>query len=484
MRTSVFGNQRVFFVALSILVSVDCFASESLSARGYGKTNAEAISDAKRTVISKVCGETIVGTSRATSEVEKSAQISMDGKKSKSLSTNSKTQDDNLSIVGGSIRTFKVTGSGSKDSAIFVDIDAQGVTCQSSETTQAALTNSMLVKELGKVRSELGKIGESSGLVKNPKNVAQKYHNARVLSQRGEVDLALKAYESLLSEKVIFADPIEDMVALSKRIYGGVSARSYVERTFAKLKNRPEYLYAMQLLSREPLEVVASNLETIADTFPPLAFLYFDITWNYVLTGKIPMMEHNDYVGKLVNNNIDLWRDLSNRLNDGQIANFYIDTNRANKWSESPLQGIEVLSQQYEKSESPGASDLKLDGTGDANVAYQSCVLDLNSKGVDKSEIKSICTCILLKKQNCPGSDLYRSKTQDANTIVATDPSKNAPAKLVVPTGVSENAPAKPEMNDAEKTVLDGLDAINKGLDGLLSILPGTRRFSEPKSNH
>jgi hypothetical protein len=63
-------------------------------------------------------------------------------------------------------------------------------------------------------------------VVGKPTTLAQKYHNARMLSQRGEVDLALKAYEEVLQEKIIFADPIQDMVTLSKRLYGREGAKN------------------------------------------------------------------------------------------------------------------------------------------------------------------------------------------------------------------------------------------------------------------
>ncbi|MFO0120728.1 MAG: hypothetical protein ACK51Y_03920, partial [Burkholderiales bacterium] len=72
------------------------------------------------------------------------------------------------------------------------------------------------------IRRQLDRIEQQqrNGLIDNPSGYAAHYHNARVLMQRGETDLALSSYRQVFRTGVQMADPIIDLTTLLVRQYG------------------------------------------------------------------------------------------------------------------------------------------------------------------------------------------------------------------------------------------------------------------------
>lgn len=91
-----------------------------------------------------------------------------------------------------------------------------------------------LNKQMAQVLAEIEKVGQTGGLISDPDTYAEFYHNARILQQRGEVDLAITNLQEAIyvGDKIgiIFADPILDLVDLIEAKYGVDTAPKYVEK--------------------------------------------------------------------------------------------------------------------------------------------------------------------------------------------------------------------------------------------------------------
>jgi hypothetical protein len=72
-----------------------------------------------------------------------------------------------------------------------------------AETSVAIERNtSATVDELKRMRESLVALTSNGGLISSPKTQVEFYHNARIYAQRGDVDLAIKAYERVLKSDV------------------------------------------------------------------------------------------------------------------------------------------------------------------------------------------------------------------------------------------------------------------------------------------
>ena len=269
-----------FFNSIFLLFFTDTFAQTIVIVKGFGANENTALNDAKKVAIGKICGETIIGSTRLLSETEKNTKIDSSGGSSQSLNINSKSADDNLSLYGGSIKSFKQLNKGEENGGVYVELEAIVTDCKSSDAVQSGLVAPALVETLKNISAELRTLGSRGGLVEEPKTYAEIYHNARLLAQRGELDRAFQAYDKLFGYPLQMADPVIDTVTLARRLYGLQGARRFVEQ---KLKNRmakPSHLYT-QLLLTDPgreseieLEKIASNRDWLgaAQQFPPLAY--------------------------------------------------------------------------------------------------------------------------------------------------------------------------------------------------------------------
>jgi hypothetical protein len=77
-------------------------------------------------------------------------------------------------------------------------------------------------------------------LISGPNTYAEFYHNARILQQRGEVDLAMRNYEQALAEGYLFVDPLLDLLDLANARYGEAGTKKYFEKKIRH--NIPENL--------------------------------------------------------------------------------------------------------------------------------------------------------------------------------------------------------------------------------------------------
>jgi hypothetical protein len=263
-------------------------------------------------------------------QADKNTKINSSGDSSKTLNINTKSADDNLSLVTGSINPFKQLNKGEESDKVHLGKEAIVTDYKKADAIQNSLTSQQMFAELQKMNFELKSLSASVNVLTNPTTLAQKYHNARILSLRGEFDLSLKAYEDLMREKVIYADTIQEILALSKRIYGLEGSKKYIEKTMSHLKGRPEYLYAIQKIDEEPTPELWKEVKDNIDIFPPLGYAYLNKYYDYCLTlqsskinaclGQAAKLEGAEQVAIK----------LTNKIKSGEILNYYIDSNKAN----------------------------------------------------------------------------------------------------------------------------------------------------------
>ena len=135
---------------------------------------------------------------------------------------------------------------------------------------------------LQNVAGDFAAISNLGGLVAKPVSIAEKYNNARVLAQRGEVDRALLLYRELMIGSLQFADVAADFTSLLERVYGRKGAISYIEKDIKPRVSFAYYLYTRELLADddvgdEKLGVINQALKAdpeFVKRFPPLAHKY------------------------------------------------------------------------------------------------------------------------------------------------------------------------------------------------------------------
>lgn len=154
-------------------------------------------------------------------------------------------------------------------------MDQQQQMAQAMHEERGALTIELLRQISGEVRE----LDQRGGLINNANTFAEHYHNARILAQRGEIDLALASYRAVFRTGVQMADPMIDLVTLLIRQYGRRGALEALTRDFEEQLPALSFLYGLQLLGDRDYdndwEVIELFLDTpeLVSEFPPLAAL-------------------------------------------------------------------------------------------------------------------------------------------------------------------------------------------------------------------
>ena len=172
------------------------------------------------------------------------------------------------------------------------------------------------------------RLAASGGLVSNPKTPADLYHNARILAQRGEVDLALASYEQLFKFPILYADPVEDMMTLATRTYGKDGASTYLNKKLKLIMSNDLFLFASQLLSDKPLQDIEASINAGSLSYPPTLAAF--------IVSAAPSFEKASFFGtrKAVVKSIELVKSASN---SGSFLEFYIDQIRGEQRAKSAL---------------------------------------------------------------------------------------------------------------------------------------------------
>lgn len=132
-----------------------------------------------------------------------------------------------------------------------------------------------LNEQMSQVLAEIEKVGQTGGLITNPNTYAEYYHNARLLQQRGEVDLALSNYEGAIAEGFLFLDPVEDLVDLLVARYGE-NAETYLDKRLQPKMSGELFQYAKWLLNPSARTLSYEDFSSDNQLFPPLVALWLD----------------------------------------------------------------------------------------------------------------------------------------------------------------------------------------------------------------
>ena len=133
-----------------------------------------------------------------------------------------------------------------------------------------------LNQQMSQVLAEIEKVGQTGGLISGPNTYAEFYHNARILQQRGEIDLAITNLQEAIyvgdKAGIIFADPILDLVDLIEAKYGVDAAPKYVEkRVLDNVTNRTAEL--LNLALRSTISLSETTIKLINNTADPVIAL-------------------------------------------------------------------------------------------------------------------------------------------------------------------------------------------------------------------
>jgi hypothetical protein len=155
-----------------------------------------------------------------------------------------------------SYRAFRVKGSGTGN--VIASSKPRVMAMDWKKELGAAPTQ--IADTMKEMAEAMKRLAASGGLVSDPKTPADFYHNARMLAQRGEVDLAMSAYEKMFGFPIEYADPVFDMVLILEKSYGKDGAAIYVDKKLRGILSKDVFLLASQLVSGKPLEEIERKI--------------------------------------------------------------------------------------------------------------------------------------------------------------------------------------------------------------------------------
>ena len=270
------------FLALAIRPTVANAAEKTVSAKGYGEDDGAATKDALRVAVGLACGEGITTTSSSSSSSEKQITLATGQNTEKKQNVTGSSNSEIQATSSGFVKSYQLIDSGIDQGSgrIFVNLTAIVTNCAIPPKLNSEFSSQKYIDELKKKNIELMNIGNTDAIIRNPKNLSQKYYNARILIQRGEVDRAVPIYEEIISDKLTFADPIIDLVTILTRLYGTIGAKRYIKD---KLSSRiPVWSknYAMMVANKNAYFDEPDYADAVIDfknnpemfsRFPPLA---------------------------------------------------------------------------------------------------------------------------------------------------------------------------------------------------------------------
>lgn len=291
---------------------------------GYGEDENLAIRQALRDAVARACGERLSSALDLSSLSNKTKTLSNDGRDDRNFSSSNEVSSNISTTTDGIVSRYDVIRS-ERDEAGNRHVVAVNVVVGQClvEVDVNSLNNQM-----AQVLSEIVKVGQTGGLISDPNTYAEYYHNARILQQRGEIDLAMQAYEQALSEGYLFVDPLLDLLDLANARYGEDGTKIYFDD---KLKNRiPKQLSDIGdlALGGNLLALVQPILDDKV-TFSPLLAIWLEssfINWDDLDTLT---------VGKARAKAVEL---ISKDYKSGKLQSFFVDKIRGAALGQSVTQ--------------------------------------------------------------------------------------------------------------------------------------------------
>lgn len=254
-----------------------------------------------------------------------------------------------------------------------------------------------LNQQMSQVLAEIEKVGQTGGLISNPNTYAEFYHNARILQQRGEVDLAMRNYEQALAEGYLFVDPLIDLLALARSRYGDAGVTNYFAKKISPTIPSELNNIGLLLAGTDPLTWVEpiSNGEIIFEPF-------LAVWLNDMLT------EHWGYgTASVERSKVKAAKEVISFFRAGQIRNYFIDLSGAEKYREAAIV--------YEQSFSGGSMDLQ--STRDLFLSRAKVFFDRNGLRMFdiQDKVNSEIPITLCVSQNSESDEICREFDETEN---------------------------------------------------------------------
>jgi hypothetical protein len=221
-----------------------------------------------------------------------------------------------------SYRAFRVKGAGTGN----VIASSKPRVMAMDWKKQLGATPTQLADTMKDMAEAMKRLAASGGLVADPKTPADFYHNARILAQRGEVDLALSSYEKLFSSSFKFVDPLLDLLSLANRQYGTDGVRVYVANKLKPVLSEELALIA-RVVTDDKFDIkVFESIRDSKQIFPPLL-----VEWTKrIQPFNEPMSIQRAYYAAI--------EELVKSYKSGELQKYYLDPMRGAVAGENAVQ--------------------------------------------------------------------------------------------------------------------------------------------------
>ncbi|WP_375698441.1 peptidoglycan-binding protein [Pseudophaeobacter sp. TrK17] len=183
--------------------------------------------------------------------------------------------------------------------------------------------------QMAQVLAEIEKVGQTGGLITSPSTYAEYYHNARILQQRGEIDLAMANLEEALSKSQYpFIDPVQDLYDLAYTKYGENGERYLVGRVMPLLDQELK-MFLNLLINPKSFNITPAELTSPEGVFLPIQFIWLEQNL------KNLEEEHRKNLNKkkidygVLYVLLETSRNYLSSLRDGSFQSYFIDKFRA-----------------------------------------------------------------------------------------------------------------------------------------------------------
>ncbi|MDB0060261.1 hypothetical protein N9E97_02665 [Planktomarina sp.] len=106
-------------------------------------------------------------------------------------------------------------------------------------------------KDIATIISKIQKISADGGLISDPTEFSEYYHNATIYQSRGENDLAIANYRGALENNALFYDPLLEFLELLVAKYGDDGAEAYFENQLSNLLNSKQTKFSEVFFSND-----------------------------------------------------------------------------------------------------------------------------------------------------------------------------------------------------------------------------------------
>lgn len=201
-------------------------------------------------------------------------------------------------------------------------------------TQEIEKNTAQTVDELKNIGESIRKMGTTEGVISNPKSPSEIYHNARIFSQRGEIDNAVKFYKQFFkASSLSFIDAVTDYADLQKRMLGNRGAVRAIGND-TELPEQSKMIAKVYL--EDSIDLLAAQIEMDPDLDSAFHIIYMQTLFEKFMPSRLPrsktlevaenQLTHLQYSSFMVAHGR-----LKKHVDDGSYRNYFIDNYKATK---------------------------------------------------------------------------------------------------------------------------------------------------------